>query len=467
MSRRRPAWPLGLALLLVGGCARNPVTARITVDTTQRFQTVGDWEVTSQAGQSWAAYPRFRDSLMTLAADLGLSRLRLEVRSGAEHRSRDYWAENRARRLTGNAFRCARYETENDNADPRLLDTAGFHFTELDESVERLALPLKRAVEARGGRLAISVNYVAFITQCPAGWRYEHTDPEEYAEFVLAVVQHLKRRWDLTPDYWEVILEPENTADWNGTLIGRAVVATAARLREAGFGHIRFIGPSTTSTAGAAAEWDALVRVPGARQHMAELSYHRYRGVSLDALRAIARLSRRDSVRTAMLEKIGAGIDQLIGDFTIAQTSSWQQYALADMIEPKDYDGRDGGGLYFVVRRDSAPGVRLRPGVRTPGLRQVMHYVRPGGVRLAAESDREDTQALAFRNADGRHVVVARTRAERGAALSIAGLPAGSYGVTFVTQDTLRGEHPDITVGAGGVLSTTLPAAGVLTVFAR
>jgi len=454
----------GAASLSCAG--RATVRARISVDTTRQYQRMEAWEVTSQAGQSWAGYGEFRDTMMALAADLGINRLRLEVRSGAEHRGRDYWAENKAGRLTGNAFRCGRYETLNDNDDPRHTDMSAFRFTELDESVEGLVIPLRRAVEARGGRLAINVNYVSFITQCPPGWRYDHRAPEEYAEFVVAVVRHLKTRYDIVPEYWEVILEPENTADWNGTLIGQAIVAAAARLAEAGFGGIRFIAPSTTSMAEAPAMWDAMLRVPGVRPHVAELSYHRYRGVSLDAMRAIALRSRRDSVPTAMLEKIGADVDHLIGDLTVAQASSWQQFAMGHALPESDFRSRDGGGLYFLV--NEADRRQIRPGVRTPGLRQVMHYVRRGAYRLEASSnDAENAPAIAFRNEDGGHVVVVRVKAPRGGDIEIAGLPAGRYGITFVTGDTVTGAHADVTLAGSAPLATTIPGAGVLTVFAR
>lgn len=455
---------LAAAAVALSCAGRSAGQARITIDTTRQFQVIDAWEVTSQAGQSWAGYEEFSDTMLALAADLGLNRLRLEVRSGVEHRTRDYWQANRDSTLRGNAFRCGRYETLNDNDDPRRMDTAAFHFTELDESVERLALPLRRAVEARGNRLAINVNYVSFITQCPPGWRYDHREPDEYAEFVLAVVQHLKRKYDLVPETWEVILEPENTADWNGALIGRAVVAAAARLEQAGIPGIRFIGPSTTSTAEAPAMWDDMLRVPGVRRHMAELSYHRYRGVSLDALRAIGARERRDTVRTAMLEKIGANIDHLFGDLTVAMVSSWQQFAMGHAIPEADYQGRDGGGLYFVVNESDRR--QIRPGVRTPALRQVMHYVRRGARRIGAESDAEAVPAVAFRNADGKHVVVVRAR-DGAAAIAMTGLPAGSYGITFVTSDTVRGAHEDVRLTGADTLRTTLPAAGVLTVFAR
>lgn len=456
-------YPIRFPALLAGAglsaaaCSTGGVT-RVTVNPAIRYQTMTGWEATSQAGQAQPLYPLYRDTLIALAAhELGISRLRLEVRSGVEHR-RDYWRESRAGRLTGNAFRCGRYETVNDNDDPRVLDTTGFQFTELDESVEQLLLPLKAQVESRGGHLALSVNYVSFITQCPQSARYDHRNPEEYAEFALAVVRRLRAKYGLTPEYWEVILEPENTRDWTGELIGRAIVATARRFREEGLA-IRFIAPSTTGMSAAVDYYRDLAAVPGARRELAELSYHRYRGVSLEALRAIGAIAARDSVGTAMLEHIGSGIDDLIEDLTIAGNTAWQQYALSFP------DMNDRGGLYYGVDTSDASRPVVVEGSRTRYLRQVFRYVPLGSRRIEATAGGGSARALAFQKPDSGLVVVVRSQGP--SAITVDGLRAGRYGITYATERERSGALPDTTIAAGVALTVQLPAAGVLTVFTR
>ena len=65
----------------MAGCApRGPVT--ITVDSTQTFQVLTGWEFTGQGGQDRTPFLLYGDTLMHLAADAGLNRIRLEVRSG-------------------------------------------------------------------------------------------------------------------------------------------------------------------------------------------------------------------------------------------------------------------------------------------------------------------------------------------------------------------------------------------------
>jgi len=60
----------------------------------------------------------------------------------------------------------------------------------------------------------------------------------------LAILQHLKAKYGIVPDLWEMIVEPDNTDRWDGEAMGRRMVATARRLRKAGF-PIRFVAPST------------------------------------------------------------------------------------------------------------------------------------------------------------------------------------------------------------------------------
>ena len=61
------------------------------------------WEVTAQAGHESPAYPLYRDTLLALAAnDLGVNRLRLEVRSGVENtRAGQILDYDKLTRLTG------------------------------------------------------------------------------------------------------------------------------------------------------------------------------------------------------------------------------------------------------------------------------------------------------------------------------------------------------------------------------
>lgn len=445
---------VALVMLLVGCQKSTPAT--VTVDTTTVHQTMTGWEATAWAGQDQPEFARYRDTLLTLAAhDLGINRLRLEVRSGSEHR-RDYWTEGQAGRLSGDAYRCARYETLNDNDDPRSIDSSGFQFTELDNTIERIVLPLRGELAARGGRLAVNLNYVSFFRQCPRDRRYDHVEAEEYAEFVLATMLHLRGKYGLVPDTWEVILEPDNTDRWSSATIGRAIVASQARLREHGFA-IRFIAPSTTAAEAAPRYYDGIRAVPGASEHIAELAYHRYRWVTRGMLRDIGARGRTYGVQTAMLEQIGADVDGLLDDLTIANVSAWSQFTLASMGEEDS-----GAGYYAVVPTGDRFVVREQS--RTPFLRQVFSAASLGAMRIGATSDASGVRAVAFRNPDRGVGIAVRTTAAR--TVRVHGIPPGRYAVTFATRDSARGRRPDVTAASGPV-EVRIPDAGVLTLRRR
>ncbi len=446
-------------LALLGACSGErirlraaEVSARIAIDPTARYQRMTGWEAGTEAGEERADFPLYRDRLIELAVDsLGINRLRVPIRSGVEN-VRDYWSELQAGRLREN-WRCVRYATTNDNADPNVIDWRGFKFAELDNLIEKVVLPLKARVESRGEHLFLNLNYVAFYTQCrTAPVPYIHTDPEEYAEFILAASLHLRSRYGLVPDTWEVVLEPDNTPFWRGEQLGRAIVAAGRRLRAAGFTP-RFIAPSTTSMAAAAPYFDELARVPGAVAQVSELSYHRYRDVGPDKLKAIAERGRRYHVATAMLEHIGSDYRDLYRDIAIGGASAWEQFVLA-------FGESDDGSVYFVLqpRGRAAPGVVMAS--RTRFLRQYFRYIRAGAQRIGATTDQPGVAPLAFINPDGRYVVV--VNADGRGDVSVSNLPAGRYDVSYTTADTAVAAA--VTLPAGQSLSASIPAAGVLTI---
>jgi len=431
---------------------------RITLDPSRTFQTITAWEATDFATHVESpAWPRYRDELLDRAVELGLTRVRLEVRAGAES-DRDTWRDWQEGRATYQAWRRVRYATSNDNDTSVELDRQGFHFSELDHTVEEVVLPLRERLAAAGERLTVHVCYVAFTDQNATGAEYVHVDPEEYAEFVLATYLHLRDTWDLVPDAWEVVLEPDNVAEWNGRRMGKAMVAAAARLEAAGFAP-RFVAPSTASMRAARIHFDAMAEVPGALDHLAELSYHRYHGVSRANLEALAERAERHGIATAHLEYIGADHEDLLDDLVVGRNSAWAQYTIASK------NAADRGGSYFIVDDSDPEAPEIRMGRRTPYLRQYFRWVRPGAVRVGATSDHGGFVPVAFVRPDGAPTVVASC--ESRAELVVGELPAGTYAVTYATEDEPSGVLPDVTLAAPSELRATIPAPGVLTISAR
>jgi hypothetical protein len=428
----------------------------LVVDPTMTYQTMTGWEATTYAGQDSAAFDNFKGAVFDAAVDdLGIDRVRLEVRSGAENQE-DYWSQQQAGSIDYATWRSRRYSTVNDNADPDVIDAAGFQWSELDDQIDRIVLPLKTRVEARGETLWVNLCYVAFTSQIGGGLQYDHGDADEYAEFVEATWLHLQSKYGWVPDTWEVILEPDNVSQWNGTLIGQAIVAAAARLQARGFSP-RFVAPSNTNMANAITYFDALAAVSGAVSHLKELSYHRYGGVSDTNLQAIQSRATTWGIDTAHLEWIGASHHELHKDLAIAGNSAWSEFVLAGL-------GPDNGGAYYVVDDSNPSNPVVTLGSRARFLRQYFKYIRRGAVRLGASSS-PGLEPLAFENADGRRVVVVKTDA--GASFYLQGLDAGTYGIRFTTSAQYDTDLADVQIIYGQSLRASIPAAGVVTVYRR
>src|SRR5690349_17038392 len=282
---RMTTWNSGCGMLvLIGACYLLACKAVISSETVIRldanikYQTISGWESTSYAYQQSRAFPNFINKVLDLAVnEVGINRVRLEIRSGVEN-TKDNWALFTSGQIDSSQWRCLRYATVNDDHDPNTINPHGFHFSELDWNIENIILPMKARLEAKGEKLFINLTYVAFTRLICTG-TYIHNDPQEYAEFVLATYLHLKQKYALIPNSWEVILEPDNVPQWNGILIGQSIVAAAKRLKDYGFSP-RFVAPSNTSMSGAAKYFEEMLLIPDALPFLDEVSYHRYSGVS-------------------------------------------------------------------------------------------------------------------------------------------------------------------------------------------
>ncbi|HEX6125589.1 MAG TPA: hypothetical protein VFZ23_09490 [Pyrinomonadaceae bacterium] len=439
------------AMALITGCSKSePIEAVITIDPAQHYQTMSAWEATAQAGQEFASYEKYRDKLAFDAVnELGINRLRVEVRSGSEN-SVDYGEMHRAGEITDSEFRKKRYEIINDNEDPFQTDRSRFHFGELDRTIDALVLPMKKLLSDRNETLFVNLNYVDFGSS-----DFEHkNDPEEYAEFILAAFLHMKEKYGFVPDYVEVVLEPDtDSAQWSARQVANALAATATRLKGNGF-EPAFIAPSTTNAKNALTYIDEIAAVPEAIEAIEEFSYHRYSGVTENVLRGMSERAVRYGKRTSMLEWIGADHNTLHDDLKIANVSSWQQYTLA-------YSGSDEGDSYYKVdpeESDPAP----KAGRRTRFLSQYFRYVRTGAVRVAASTTNAELDPVAFRNLNGSFTVVILA-ASRGTA-AVSGLPAGRCSASYTSEEDSRMLMQEFNVAAGQSLVVEIPSAGVVTI---
>ncbi len=441
--------------------------AAITIDPTVSYQTMLGWEAVAQAGQIAEvnavtnksnvnpAFLNYKNQLFDAAVnDLGLNRLRLELRSGLEN-SVDYSDRYTNGQISYNDWKSHRYEIINDNNDPQVINPNGFKFYELDFNVENVVIPVRQRLAARGEKLYLNLNYVDFGASA-----FEHkTAPEEYAEFILATFLHLRDKYGFTPDALEMVLEPDTSADWNANQIGNCIVAAGNRLRANGF-NPDFVAPSCTSMFNSLAYFDQMIQIPGVAQFVSELSYHRYAGATNTALQGFASRGTQYKIETSHLELIGANQNDLHSDLTIANNSSWQQFTMAFPL-----GGNDDGSAYYDVNDSNPNSPTLIMGSRTKLLRQYFKFIRSGALRIKATSNSDSFDPAVFVNTDGKFVAVVKTFAAGN--LSLQGLPAGTYGVKYSTPSQYDVDATDITIGAGQSLNTSIPDDGVITVYGK
>jgi hypothetical protein len=433
-----------------------PTGSFIEIHPEVTYQVMTGWEGTAQIGEVECAPGPFalyhQEVVNRLVNELGINRIRLEIRSGFEntfdsyaqflnHRRDDLWAPHR-------------YTSVNDNADPNVARMEGFHLTEVDHKVETILRPFQTALAARGETLYVNLNYVDFGA---SPWEHS-SDPEEYAELIYVTFVHMRDRYGWVPDAVEISLEPDNTANWTPQAIGKAIVATGDRLKAAGF-QPAFIAPSTTNMTSAIRYLDEVLAIPRVLEYLTDISYHRYSGVSDASLATIAARGAQFGLRTAMLEHIGSGYRELHKDLRTGQNSSWQQFALA-FCNPEDT-----GGDYYRVDDSNPASPKVILTSRARYLRQYFPFVRLNAQRIGAVSGDPVLDPLAFRNSNGKLAII--IVASDNAPVQLRGLPVGVYGITYTTPSQSFVAAADVVVGPAGTLVTSMPSAGVITIHQR
>lgn len=446
---------MGIPSILEEDIPRPALADAIVLDPSITYQTIVGWEATAQTGHTEFSddYPKWRDRALDLSInEVGINRVRVEIRSGLEGPV-DYFSGYLSGQIDRTTLKKHRYLPENDNDDASSINPDGFQFSMTDLTIDQVVLPMKRRMEANGEELYVNLTYVAFNKDATL----HRTNPDEYAELMLAFFQHMQGKYGFVPDAIEIILEPD-LAGWNGTEIGEAMVATGRVLEANGIDAPDFIAPSTTSMANAISYFDEMIQVPDVSEYLTEISYHRYKDSTESNAQELAERAADHGFSTSMLEHIGADYEELHQDLTVANNSAWQQYTQA-------YPTDDNGAQYIVIGdpNEDAPSVEI--GKRTRFLQQYFKYIRAGAIRIDATRI-EGFWPAAFINADGGYVVVVKS--EHGGKFSILGLPPAAYGLSYTVDSFSSVELPIKSLSTENeVLSAEIPDAGVITIYQK
>ncbi|MEZ5895329.1 MAG: hypothetical protein R3C40_10695 [Parvularculaceae bacterium] len=440
------------AVFLAASCARIAAQDTVTIHPDKTYQTIDGWEFTTRVWEMDKPNNAYsgewlnrRDQIVDgLVNQIGFNRIRMEVRSGFENPV-DYWSQFVAGDITYEEVKSHFYEKINDNDDPNVLNEDGIQWSCLDYYVENLLIPMRAKLEERGERLHIVLNYVDFKRPPLASDLSHSKNPEEFAELIAAAFDHLKSKYDITPDAFEVILEPDNTLDWTGERIAAGLVAVDERLSQQGV-RPQYIAPSTAHASRAPKYFDEIARNRQALDLLDVISYHRYDWKRASAaIPKIVSRARAYDLDTAMLEFVQGKPWQLVEDLTQGQVVAWQKYG--------------------VPYRPIPPGEpELQPIPHILALAQVFTNVRRGAVRIGAGSSSKQTRPMAFRNKDGSYAIFVYRDAPGD--VVFANVPAGSYVLTMANAEKVVNLGPQ-EVQTGEEFAISLPSPGLLTLRQR
>lgn len=427
--------------------------ADITINPNTSFQTFKNWQATAQAGQEYnlpggtveypsTSYSLYKTNLLNAMLDCGINSLRVEI-SLSDENNTGYNPD-----VTLLAV--------NDNADPNILNLAGFNFERMTRAMDDIGIPYKTLLfNSTNEPLDISLCAVDFRE---TGFQAENT-PSEYGEFIFAFVQKFYQTYNFLPNTIEAILEPDtpNNTSWTAARLADCIVSANTRLVNAGYNGIKWVVPSTTNWSLAISYYDAMVtQNPSVAALIETISYHRYVPMDDSQASTIASQSQSRGKSTAMLEWIGADYNTLYSDIVAGSNVSWQQYTIAFPYQ----NPPDSGDFYFEINTSTWVAT---PASRTKLLRQFMKFIRRDAVRKGVTNSDSNFLGAPFLNPSNTYVVPIKCLTN--GSINVIGLPAGTYGIKYSTSGSYNIDLSNQTIATGQNVSFTMPSAGMATVY--
>lgn len=368
----------------------------ITIDTTKTYQTIEGWghggdlfsnlnlTIGGEIGDSINV-----QTLDVLANDLGLTGSRMwEV--GA--------------RIDGTGM---------DNGDCDSIDWSKFQVNSYTMDMLRYAQYFTQLVEKQGYKTSFysSPTYPTFATAFKP-WVLNH--PGERAQQIWSNSLWWKQH-GIDINYDVIYNEPSGVTTQQ--VLTDDIKAVGPRLMKLGLvtksQYAEGVDPST--------DWNYISPVQNDSElwkYVGRISYHNYG--SADPYRAeLLDVATRHGITTAQTEMNNPSIVDLYNDLVYGGVSYWE----VAFAGPNT--------LTYAAGRTS-----FTPASNYFRLRQVLHYVRPGAVRIQAISNDPKVTALAFMQASGITVIV-RDSGSTAKTFKIEGLPNGRYGLSAASPGVL------------------------------
>lgn len=399
----------------------------------------------------------------------------------------------------------------NDNADPLTFNPAGFNFTGSDILRERVLSPAS-AYGYTGLELGplVSLRGALDWLQPIRGIDYPRY-LDEVAEHVLAIMQHWRDVYGLTPRLIHLFNEPTSGNIELATSSVQEVVdivkRVGDRLRSAGFASVKFVVPNEETIGRSLEVARAILVDPAARPYVGVIGFHAYPyGSVYSSPRRILETSGRgtpDAEGRGQLEQLkelsqkyglpvwmteiseGPGnadypfdaIENVLAraihihdNFEYAGAAGY--FGMHTFWDSQTHSEHFGRNVPFLSDANSIIQVNVSTGrIYVSGMAfAIAHYarwVKPGTVRIAASSAKPRVLVTAFRDqANGRIIVVAvnNEAAEQLLRITLNGASARAAVTGAVSSGTLRLETvPPFSPTATGEVKFVAPARSVVT----
>ena len=357
---------------------------------------------------------------------------------------------------SGNRSDTGAWEWTNDDTDPMHFNWPAFCPGPVDRSVQTWVLPFKQCVEARGDRFGMAIMqtfHKGGSTGSVPAWLLE--SPTEFAEYATSLLLYLKNTHGLKADYYVICKDAGNSEDnpFEVAVVAEMIKTLGPRLRTLDLTTaVLFPECHDANTCWrfiqAVRDDDDLWSLIGM------VGYHLYGGEARNTDRPKIRdFAAAKGFPISHAGSDGITLDTLYDDLTLGDVSYWSIVGL----------GGPGPGGAFHIHLDNTSFSR---GAQYWQYRQVMHYVRPGAVRIEAVSDENAIRALAFVH-KGRSttVLINNTQRQQPRSVALRNLPPGDYGVSQCVRLRPYEELGVKRMDADGDLDIILPADSVVTVY--
>lgn len=399
--------------------------AEVVVDPSQTYQTIAGWGhgggvlggtggPLAMLGQS-IADPINYQYLDYLVDDLGLTGTRV-------------WEVGP--RIDG---------TGNDHGDCDEMDWGLFEGDTLDPAAGRYLAYFQNRIQSNGCPSSIysSPGYPTHASDMKP-WVMNH--PGERAQQIWASALYYKTNYGVNINYAVLYNEPSIAA----SILADDIKALGPRLAAHGLGtqaqYAEAVAPQT--------DWNYIVPVqndPDLWAYVGRISYHNYG--TADPYRSYLRgYAKARGLTTAQTEMGNPTFDDLYNDLTLGGVSYWEVgYSASVTLAPN-------AGL-----------TAFTPSSTYFRLRQALHYVRPGAVRIGGSSSDPAVRVLAFQR-EGLVTTVLENSSGAAQTVNLRGLPAGTYGLSQAVAGGSSFQELGVrAVGAEGTLSLNVSGGSAVT----